>query len=189
MDLAEDRLAGVIRECAVTIAAASGLDDGIIRAEGAPDGGEIHVHSRLDTLGGDKEARFLVVETLGDLSENLKPMGRIHPGGKVEDAVVQDTIAPGFLREQIEQSASLFTRVENGESLLAWGRKHGEGDGIVVHLGWLVIFREPMIFHALEPFEMVAGVFGGDDGSGVLKPEFEVVGLTQRGLGSGAKDK
>ena len=51
MDLAEDRLTHIVLERAIAIAAASGLNDRIVRAEGAPDGGEIHVHASLNALG------------------------------------------------------------------------------------------------------------------------------------------
>ena len=81
VDLTEKRLAGGICERAVAIAAPSGLDNGIVRTERTPDGGEIHVHPSLDALGGDEQARLLLVQPLCDFSENLEAVRRIHPGG------------------------------------------------------------------------------------------------------------
>ena len=107
----------------------------------------------------------------------------------MEDGTAQAIIVFGFLNEQIKQSASLFARVENGESLLARHREHRVGEGIVGQFGRRVVFRQAVIFDTLESFEMIAGDCRGDDWSRVLKPKLELIRPAQRGLGGGAKDK
>ena len=66
----------------------------------------------------------MFVQTLTHLGEHLKPMGWIHPRGKMKDRAAQCFIFLGLVGEQVEQFAGLLSGIEDGQSLLTRRGKH-----------------------------------------------------------------
>ena len=65
---------------ALAVAAAGRLDDGVKRSERAEGNGEIHVHTRLNELGGDEAARLACGKLFADELQLFLAMRRTEPG-------------------------------------------------------------------------------------------------------------